>query len=83
VVAREAAERVVDLLEVVEVEEDEGHRATVALRARDLALERLQEVALVEDLREPVGGRELVDRLVVAALDVVAREELKKMCARS
>ena len=51
--------------------------APVAVRARDLALERLEEVALVEDLRQAIDGGEPVDLLVVGVLDVAAGEELE------
>ena len=81
VVARQVPEAVVDLLEVVDVEHHQRQRAPVAMRARDLALDRVQEVALVEDLRQPVDGRQPVDLLVVGGLDVAAREELEDRAA--
>ena len=46
-VAGEVADAVVDRLEVVEVEDDQREPAVVALGARDLARERLVEVAAV------------------------------------
>ena len=80
-VAGEVAEAVVDALEVVDVEHDQRQVAAVAQRAPDLALERLDEVAPVEDLREAVDRGEPVDLLVVRVLDVVAGEELEDAAA--
>jgi hypothetical protein len=49
--------------------------------ARDLALDRVQEVALVEDLRQAVDRRQPVDLLVVGVLDVAAGQELEDRAA--
>ena len=76
-VAGEVAVRVVDLLEMVDVEHHERQWATVPLCADDLALERLEEEALRRRLRERVGDHEAVDLLVVLGLDVPSREELE------
>ena len=81
VVARQMPEAVVHLLEVIDVEHHQRQRAPVAVRARDLALDRVHEVALVEDLRQPVDGGEPVDLLVVGVLDVAAGEELEDRAA--
>ena len=81
VVAGQVAVAVVDLLEVVDVEHHQRQRPPVAVRARDLALERLEEVALVEDLRQAVDGRQAVDLLVVGVLDVAAGQELEDRAA--
>jgi hypothetical protein len=51
--------------------------AAVPVAARQLALERLFEVAAVEDLGEPVDGGEPVDLVVVGGLDVPAGDELE------
>ena len=48
------AEAVVQLLEAVEVAEDEAERAPVARRARDLAVEPLDERAPVEQARQRI-----------------------------
>ena len=48
----------------------------VARRDRDLALEELHEEALVVDPRHAILDGHVVDRLVVRALDVRARQEL-------
>ena len=58
-VAGEVADPVVDRLEVVEVEHDQGQPPRVAAAARDLALERLVEVASVVEPRERVEVGEL------------------------
>ena len=72
----QVAVRVVDLLEVIDVEHHERQRMAVAARDRDLALEELHEEALVVDPGHPVLDGHVVDRFVVRALDVAAREEL-------
>ena len=69
--------RVVDLLEVVEVEHDQRQLASVATGACDFAIERLCEVALVENLRQPIDGGQAIDLLVIGALDVPAGKELE------
>ena len=72
-IAGEVAERVVDALEPIDVEHDQRQIAAIAQRAADLALERLDEVAPVEDLRETVDRGQPINLLVVRVLDVVAR----------
>ena len=66
------ADPVVDRLEVVEVEDDEREAAAVALRARDLAGQRLVEVAPVVQAGERVEIGELA-RLAKAACVVDRR----------
>ena len=51
--------------------------ALVAARADDLALEGLEQVALVVDLRETIDDGHPVDLFVVLRLDVGAGEELE------
>src|SRR6266536_6215186 len=58
-VAGEVPDAVVDRLEVVEVEDDEGEVAVVAVRAGDLAGERVVEVAPVVQAGERVEVGEL------------------------
>src|SRR5262249_12738346 len=60
-VAREVPEGVVLLLEVIDVEQDERELAAVAPAARNLALQCLVEVALVEDLRETIERHHSID----------------------
>ena len=57
-VAREPAVLGVDALEAVDVDEDEGERALVALRAAGLGAELLVEGAAVGKVRERVAGRQ-------------------------
>lgn len=57
---------VVHGLEVVDVEDDEGEIAVVAMGARDLACERLVEVAVVVEAGQRVEVRER-SRLLEAA----------------
>ena len=80
-VAREVAEGVVDLLEVIDVEEDQREAARVAAGAGGLALERLVEVALVVQLGEAVHRHQPVDLLVVLRLHVAAHDELEDRAA--
>src|SRR6185369_3092830 len=80
-VAGEVAVGVVLLLEIVDVEKHERKIAVVAAAARDLALERLVEVALVVDLRETIERHHSIDLFVVRRLDVVARHELQDRAA--
>src|SRR5262249_47559616 len=74
-IAAEVAQLVVDGLEAVEVEEDDRQRPAVALRARQLAVEELQHVALVVDLGQGVDDGETVNFLVIFGLDVAAGEK--------
>src|SRR5438477_5745157 len=60
----EMAVRVVDLLELVDVEERHRQRRLVALGARDLLLETVVEVAIVVDAGERVGVRGALQTLV-------------------
>jgi hypothetical protein len=69
--------RVVALLEVVDVEHHQRERPIIAAGPAQLALEGLEEVALVEDLGQPVDRRQAIDLLVIQALDVVAAQELE------
>jgi hypothetical protein len=68
---------VVDRLEVIDVEHQQRQRPAVARAARDLALEELEEVALVVGAGQGVHDRHLVDLFVVARLDAGARQELE------
>ncbi len=72
---------VVDLLEVIDVEHDQRQRPLVTRAARDLAVERLEEVALVVGLRETIDDGHAVDLFVVRRLDVRADEELEDRVA--
>src|SRR5262249_21952488 len=74
-IAAEVAHLVVDRLEAVEVEHDDGQRPAVALRARQLPVEELQQITLVVDLGQSVDDGEAVDLLVIFGLDVAAGEE--------
>ena len=72
-VAGVVAERVVDHLELVDVEEEQRHLAAVAARARGGALELVVEILAVADLGERVELREVVQpQLGALALDGVA-----------
>src|SRR5678816_2036186 len=77
VVAGEVAVLVVDLLEVVDVEHQQRQRPAVARAACDLALEELEEVALVVGAGQGVHDRHPVDLFVVARLDAGAGQELE------
>ena len=56
-VAAQVAQLVVDLLETVEVEQHQRQRPAIARRTSQLAVEELQQVALVEDLGKCVDDR--------------------------
>src|SRR5207249_3650267 len=75
-IASEVPKRVVDLLEVVEVDREHRHRALVPRRAAELAREGVIEGPAVRETGEPVGRHEPVDFFVVGRLDVPAREVL-------
>ena len=62
-------------LEAVDVEHDQRQRPAVAGRARQLAVEELQQVALVVDVGQGVDDGQAVDFLVVLGLDVAAGQE--------
>ena len=68
---------VVDELEVIDVEHEQRQRPAVAGAAGDLALEELEEVALVVGTRQGIHDRHPVDLLVVAGLDARADQELE------
>src|SRR5262249_6080206 len=74
VVAAQVAQVVVDRLEVVQVHHDHRQRPAVPGRAGQLAVEELQQVALVVDVGQGVDDRQPVDLLVVLGLDVAAGE---------
>src|SRR5439155_20397694 len=74
-VAAEVAEVVVDRLEKVDVEEDEGQRPLVPGRSGQLAVDELEQVALVVDLRQAVDDRQPINLFVILRFDVAAREE--------
>ena len=59
-VAGEVADPVVDRLEVVEVEDDQRQAPPIAVRAGDLACQRLVEVAPVVESREGVEVGQLL-----------------------
>ena len=65
------------LLEVIDVEERQGERAAVALRAAELPPEGLEEVPLRRCAGQSVRHHERVHRLVVLGLDVSAGEEFE------
>src|SRR5258708_37183421 len=53
----------------------------MARSPRDLAIEKIEEMALVRHLRQAVGDRQLVDLLVIQRLDVPALDELENGAA--
>ena len=78
-VAGEMADAVVDALEVVDVDEHEGEPARVAVRARDLASERLVEVAAVVETRQPVEVGELARFLEAPRVLERRRDALREL----
>ena len=62
-------------LEAVQVEHDQRQRPVVARRPRQLAVEELQQVALVVDVGQGVDDGQAIDFLVVLRLDVAAGQE--------
>ena len=77
VVADEVAVRVVELLEVVDVEHEQRQRLGVALGEADLGAEPLEEVAAVERAGEPVAQRRLEQLPLRPLLDRVVAGELE------
>jgi hypothetical protein len=73
--------RIVDALEVVQVEQHEAEWVAVALAARELALDRLLEVAAIVQLCETIQGHQAIDLFVILRLDVVAGQELEHRAA--
>ena len=67
--------RVVDLLEVVEIEQDDRELHLVSARVRDLGGEPLLEVLAVVDAREPVASRRLVEPPLELLLGIVGDRE--------
>ena len=62
-------------LEAVDVDHDQRQRPAIAAGAGQLAVEKLEEVALVVDVGQGVDDGQAIDFLVILALDVAAREE--------
>src|SRR2546422_8435181 len=74
------AVHVIHLLEMVDVQEEDGEWPAVSGCTGHLALEELHQVPLVVELCESIGDGEPVYRLVVLHLDpatMVGREELE------
>jgi len=67
---------VVHGLEVVDVEEHERERLTAPRMPGELALEELEQMALVVQTGQSVEDRQLVELIVVGGLDVGPGEEL-------
>src|SRR5258706_5228163 len=75
------AETVVERLELIDIEEHQRKRPVMPRRPRDLAVEKIEEMALVRHLRQTVGDRQLIDLLVVQRLDVAPFDELQNRAA--
>ncbi len=58
----------VDGFEVIEVEEDQGETAVVAMRALDLMVERVVEVAAIVEPGKGISHRELMQLLELASV---------------
>src|SRR5882724_9784249 len=71
-VTTEVAVLVVDLLEMVDVQQEDGEWPAVSGRTRHLALEELHQVALVVQQRKSIRDGEPVDGLVVLRLHLAA-----------
>ena len=74
--------RVVDRLEVVEIEKGDGELLVIALRFRDLPIEKKTEVAGVDRAGQPVDER-VVLRLFVETYDVVEQVAVKAVIAEA
>src|ERR1700690_570736 len=69
--------RVVDPLEMVDVEQDQGQRGPVSRRERELGPNAILKVLLVEDLREPVTKRRIVHLLLKGLFEGIVIGELE------
>ena len=76
-VAGQVTKAVVDVLEEINIEDEQGKGALVSLGARDLPVEHLVEVPLVVKLREAIGRHEPIDLFVVLHFHVVSDDELQ------
>jgi len=63
------SERVVEPFEIVQVEHEQRHLLAVAARARDLGLQALIEVPMVEQAGEAVGDRLHLEPVVQSGVD--------------
>ena len=77
VVAGDVAEVVVHALEEIDVEHHQREHRAVALGERELGLETLEEMALVEGLGEAIAEGGLVHVLLEADLEIVVIGELE------
>ena len=80
-VAGQVSKAVVDVLEEIDIEDEQGEGALVSLGARDLPVEHLVEVPLVVELCEAIGRHQPIDLFVVLHLHVVADDELQNRAA--
>jgi len=69
-VPTEMAERIVDRLELVDIEHEDRKRSGVSLGADDFAFEEFRQVALVMNPRETIEDGQPVNLLVVLGFDV-------------
>ncbi len=77
VVAGDVTERVVDALEVIDVEHQERERRVVAARVGDFLLEAIEEMFFVERLGEVVAERGVVHRALEIFFELVVVGELE------
>jgi len=77
VVTRKVPELVVDALEVVNVEHDDTERPLVPSRTHALALENLEQVALVVDLGEPIHNCHPVNFLVILRFGISSAKKFQ------
>jgi len=76
-VACEVSVGVVHFLEVVDVEHEERQGRAMTAAERDLLLEAIEEVLLVERLREVVAERGVVHRALEVFFELVVIRELE------
>ncbi len=63
-IARQVPEGVVHELEAIDVDQQQARRQPLAARPRELGIEHLGEVAAIEDPRQRVGTRGLLEKLL-------------------
>jgi hypothetical protein len=74
-VTRHVSELIVDLLEVIDVDEQQGQRLLVAQREADLRVQPVDEVAAVERRGQTVAQRRFEQLLLIVLVDVVLIRE--------
>ena len=79
VVADRVAMRIVHALEAVQVDHHHRQRLAGSARPGDVAIENVDQVALVVGLGQAIGRHHLIDAFVILFLEPVGRDEFENL----